>query len=212
MARAVMGRPYTGAATVYSSPRLELSRLRKAGYFTKGAEVSGSWTWSNGDAVRITTVSKGGEVHMVLSYTWRDPYTGKPEEIRQRIDLVSKPANLGRGKLLYFRCPSTGRLCRILYRAYHARTFRSRWGFSYRLYYPGQVSGKLDRCNTRYWDIERHIEGMRGKRRQETYQGKPTKRAERRERLLSEWERVDELRFSPASWPKRLQAVLRGGL
>lgn len=211
MAPAVMGRPYTGAATVYSSPRLELSRLRKVGYFTKDAEVSGSWTWSNGDAVRITTVSKGAEVHMVLSYTWRDPYTGKPEEIRQRIDLVSKPANLGRGRVLYFLCPSTGRLCRILYRAYHARTFRSRWGFSYPLYYPGQVCGKLDRWNTRYWDLERHMEGMKRKRKQGTYRGKPTKQAKRREHLLSEWARVDELRWSLASFPKRLQAVLMEG-
>jgi hypothetical protein len=207
-----MGRPYTGAATVYSSPRLELARLRKAGYFTKDAQVSGSWTWSNGDAVSITTVNKGAEVHMVLSYTWRDPYTGKPEEIRQRIDLVSKPANLGRGKVLYFRCPSTARLCRILYRAYSARTFRSRWGFSYPLYYPGQVCGKLDRSNTRYWDLERHMEGMKGKRRQGTYRGKPTKRAKRREHLLNECERMDELRWSPASFPKRLRAVLMAGL
>jgi hypothetical protein len=93
-----MGRPYTGAATVYSSPKLELSRLKAAGYFTKDAEVRGSWTWSNGDAVTITTVNKGAEVHMVLSYTWTDPWTGKPEDIHQRIDMVSKPSNLGRGK------------------------------------------------------------------------------------------------------------------
>lgn len=203
-----MGRPYSGAATVQTSPRLELSRLRKAGYFIKDAEVSGSWSWSNGDTVRITTVNKGAEVHMVLSYTWSDPYTGKPEEIHQRIDLVSKRSNLGRGRVLYFRCPSTGRLCRILYRAYHARTFRSRWGFSYRLYYPGQLCGKLDRWNTRYWDIDRHLEIMKRKRKQSTYMGRPTKRAERIERLMKEWERMEELRWAPESFPKRLKSIL----
>lgn len=207
-----MGRPSTGAATVYSSPRLELSRLKAAGYFTKDAEVRGSWTWSNGDAVGITTVNRGAEVHMVLSYTWTDPWMGKPENIRQRIDLVSKPANLGRGTVLYFRCPSTGRLCRILYRAYHARTFRSRWGFSYRLYYPGQVCGKLDRWNTRYWDVERHLDRMKGKRKAGSYRGKPTKRAERMERLFAEWIRTEELRWSPASFPRRLRAVLMAGM
>ncbi len=142
---------------------------------------------------------------MALSYTWTDPYTGKPEEIRQRIDLVSKPANLGRGTVLYFRCPSTGRLCRILYRAYHARTFRSRWGFSYRLYYPGQVCGKLDRWNTRYWDVERHLDRTKTKRKAGSYRGKPTKRAERMERLYAELSRTEELRWSPASWPKRIR-------
>ena len=207
-----MGRPYTGAATVYSSPRLELSRLLKVGYFTKGAEVSGSWTWTNGDAVRILTKRKGAEVYMELSYTWTHPHTGAAEDVRQRFDMVSKPSNLGRGEVLYFRCPQTGRACRNLYRAYHARTFRSRWGFSYRLYYPGQLCGKLDRWNTRYWDLERHMEGMERKRRPGTYRGKPTKRAKRRERLVNEWERMEELRWSPASFPMRLRAVLMAGL
>ena len=175
-----MGRPYAGTATVYSSPRLELSRLLKAGYFTKGAEVIGSWTWSNGDTVRIVTRRKGAEVYMDLSYTWTDPHTGAAEDVQQRFDMVSKPSNLGKGTVLYFRCPSTDRLCRILYRAYHARTFRSRWGFSYRLYYPAQLCGKLDRSNTRYWDIERNMECMVSKRKQVTYQGKPTKRSKRK--------------------------------
>ncbi len=207
-----MGRPYTGAATVYSSPRLELSRLLKVGYFTKGAEVSGLWSWTNGDTVGIFTKRKGAEVYMELSYTWTHPHTGAAEDVRQRFDMVSKPSNLGRGEVLYFRCPQTGRACRMLYRAYSARTFRSRWGFSYRLYYPGQLCGKLDRWNTRYWDLERHMEGMERKRRPGTYRGKPTKRGKRREHLLSEWERMEELRWSPASWPKRLQAVFMAGL
>lgn len=202
-----MGRPYTGAATVYSSPRLELSRLRKAGYFTKDAEVSGSWTWSNGDAVDIITVSKGGVVYMELSYTWTHPHTGTAEDVRQRFDMVSKPSNLGCGEVLYFRCPSTGRLCRILYRAYHARTFRSRWGFSYRLYYPSQVCGKLNRWDEVYHNTERALEGMRGKRSPGTYRGKPTKRAIRSARLWHRIEQADEMRWSPACWPIRLRGA-----
>ncbi len=205
-----MGRSFTGTSTVYECPRLELSRLRKAGYFAKDAEVRGSWSWTSGEVVNITTVNKGAEVHMDLSYTWRDPYTGKPEEVRQRIDLVRKPSNLGRGSVLYFRCPSTGRLCRILYRAYSARTFRCRQGFSYRLYYPGQVCSKLDRWNTRYWELERHLEGMERMRSPGTYRGKHTKRAQRWERLLSELDRMELLRWSPASFPKRLRSVLSG--
>lgn len=38
----------------------------------------------------------------------------------------------------------------LLYRAYQARDFRSRWGFSYRLYYPAQVCGKLNRWDETY--------------------------------------------------------------
>lgn len=202
-----MGRPYTGAATVYSSPRLELSRLRKAGYFTKDAEVMGSWSWTNGEAIRILTKRHGAEVFMELSYTWTHPLTGQPEDVRQRIDMVSKPSNLGRGEVLYFRCPRTFRLCRILYRAYHARDFRSRLGFSYRLYYPSQVCGKLNRWDEQHWQAERALNGTKRKRNPGTYRGKPTKRAKRTERLLMDLERTDALRFSPAAWPKRLRGA-----
>ncbi|HRH71333.1 MAG TPA: hypothetical protein PLB89_17660 [Flavobacteriales bacterium] len=202
-----MGRPYTGAATVYSSPRLELSRLLKVGYFTKDAEVSGSWTWTNGDAVRIFTKRKGAEVYMELRYTWTHPHTGVAEDVRQRFDMVSKPSNLGQGEVLYFRCPSTGRPCRILYRAYHARTFRSRWGFSYRLYYPSQTCGKLNRWDETYWNAERHLERSKGKRNPGTYRGKPTKRLKRRERLLEQLSQADEIRWSPACWPIRLRGA-----
>ena len=202
-----MGRPYAGTATVYSSPRLELSRLMRAGYFTKEAEVRGSWSWTNGDTVGIFTKRKGAEVYMVLSYTWTHPRTGKPEDVRQRIDMVSKPSNLGKGTVLYFRCPSTGRACRILYRAYHARSFRSRWGFSYRLYYPSQLCGKLGRWDEVYWNAERHLEREKGKRKPGTFCGKPTKRAKRAARLWSQLERADEIRWSPACWPVRLRGA-----
>ena len=202
-----MGRHYTGAATVYSSPRLELSRLRKVGYFTKGAEVKGSWTWSNGDAVEIFTKWVGAEVYMELNYTWTNSADGTKHDVRHRFDMVRKPSNLGRGEVLYFRCPNTYRLCRVLYRAYHARTFRSRWGFSYRLYYPAQVCGKMDRWHEAYRNAERHLETSKGKRRPGTYRGRPTKRAKRRERLHEELWRNDELRFSIAAWPKRLRGM-----
>lgn len=202
-----MGRPYTGAATVYSSPRLELSQLRKAGFFAPNAEVRGEWTWSNGDAVAIVTQRNKAEVYMELSYTWTHPHEGTKHDMLQRFDMVSKPSNLGKGDVLYFRCPRTARLCRILYRAYHARDFRSRWGFSYRLYYPSQVCGKMNRWDEAYWNAERHIEGTKGKRKPGTYHGKPTRRAKRVERLWSQLERADEIRWSPVCWPVRLRGV-----
>jgi len=181
----------------------------RAGYFTKEAEVRGSWSWTNGDEVRIFTKRIGAEVCIEMSYTWTHPLTGVPEDVRQRIDMVSKPSNLGKGTVLYFRCPSTGRPCRILYRAYHARTFRSRWGFSYRLYYPAQLCGKLGRWDEVYWNAERHLERGKGKRNPGTYLGKPTKRAKRVERLWEQMERADEIRWSPACWPVRLRGAFK---
>lgn len=203
-----MGRPYTGAATVYSEPRLELSYLRKLGFFEPMAEVTGNMTWTNGDEVRIVTRWNKAEIYMDLSYTWTHPLEGTKHEIRQRFDMVTRPSNLGKGSVLYFRCQRTGRLCRILYRAYHARDFRSRWGFSYRLYYPSQVCGKLNRWDEVYWSTERHLDQFKGRRYPSTFRGKPTKRKARLDRLLVTLDKAEEMRWSLASWPKRLFAGL----
>jgi hypothetical protein len=186
---------------------LELSRLRKAGFFAKEATTMGAWYWSNDDRVAITTVCKGAEVYMELSYTYTHPITDATEEVLQRIEVVTVPSNLGVGTVLYFLCPATLRPCRILYRAYHARIFKSRNAFSYRLYYPSQLSGKLSRWDEQYWQAERHLEGMKQPRGTGKYRGKPTKRAQRWERLYAELERTDELRWSLAAWPKGLQGA-----
>jgi hypothetical protein len=98
-------------------------------------------TWGNGDAARIFTKWNDSEVFMEVSYSWTHPMDGTKHDIRQRFDMVSKPSNLGKGSVLYFRCPRSARLCRGLYRAYHARDFRSRWGFSYRLIIPPKCAG-----------------------------------------------------------------------
>jgi hypothetical protein len=187
---------------------LDLSQLRKAGFFTPNAEVRGEWTWSNGDAVTIVTKRNKAEVYMELIYTWTHPLEGTKHDMRQRFDMVRKPSNLGKGEVLYFRCPRTFRLCRILYRAYHARDFRSRWGFSYRLYYPSQVCGKLGRWDEAYWNAERHLERGKRKRQPGTYLGNPTKRAKRVNRLLAQMERADEIRWSPSCWPLSLRECL----
>jgi hypothetical protein len=56
------------------------------------------------------------------------------------------------------------------------------------------------------------MDHTKGKRKAGSYRGKPTKRAKRMERLFEEWSRTEELRWSPASFPKRLRAVLMAGM
>jgi len=204
-----MGRPYTGADTVYQCPRLELVMLKKAGYFTKGAIVSGKYSWSNGDSIGITTVWNKDDLYMELDYTLTDLSTRQKEKIVQRFDMVTRPSNLGKGSIMYFRCPVSYRLCRNLYRAYHARTFRSRWGFSYSLYYPSQTCGKLSRWDEVHWGAERKLDRLHLKRKTSTYRGIQTKRSKRKERLFEMLERSDEIRWSGMFWPKRLFGALQ---
>ena len=49
----------------------------------------------------------------------------------------------------------------------------------------------------RYWQLEKQIKGLEGKRRAGTYRGKPTKRAKRVERLNFFQEVADHARWQP---------------
>lgn len=206
-----MGRRYTGSDTTAEAPRLELQRMLKVGYFTKGAEVSGTWSWTNGDRAEIVTYRTPSTIHMDIITRWKD-YTGQAHEDRQRIYLHAKPSNLGRGEVLYFRCPHTLRPCRILYRAYSSRTWRSREGFSYRLYYPQQTLSGWTRLGQRERDVEAKLERLRAMRWTGTYQGKPTRRAIRIAKLEEHAERLAALAWNPRLLPAAIRRAIEDGL
>ena len=44
--------------------------------------------------------------------------------------------------------------------AYGSPMFKCREAYQNRIYYPGQLSGKLDRSNDRYWQFDRQIKEM----------------------------------------------------
>jgi hypothetical protein len=205
-----MGRRATGVDFTTSAPRLELSALLRVGYFAKEATCSGGWSWSNGDRAEITTHRVGINCYMDITTRWKD-YTGQAYEQRQRIYLFRKPSNLGRGEVLYFRCPFTHRLCRILYRAYHSNTWRSRTAFCYRLYYPQQTEPAWGRTLCRENSAERKLDRLYSMRATSTYMGRPTRRALRIAKLVNEIERLAAYMWHPSSLPPNLaRAVLQG--
>lgn len=205
-----MGRNATGIDYTTTAPRLELSVLLRAGYFTKGATCSGGWSWSNGDRAEITTYRAGAACHMDLTTRWTD-YTGAVQEARQLIHMASRPSNLGRGQVLYFICPRTGKLCRILYRAYSSPSWRSREGFIYRLYYPQQAEPAWGRALCRETAVERKLARLYAMRATTTYMGKPTRRALRIAKLEERAERLAVLSWHPSSMPPSLaRAMLQG--
>jgi hypothetical protein len=70
--------------------------------------------------------------------------------------------------------------------------------------------GKLDRWNTRYWDVERHLDRMKGKRNEGSYRGKATKRADRRERDVERnLERISSMRATSTNMGKPTRRALR---
>lgn len=104
--------PRGGRPTVDGSWRLELPRLRRAGYFKLGCRVSGTWSWSRGGeqsgSVSLTcTVDPAGTSQMAISFSYR----GEP--VTQLVRLEGVPMRFG-GWRWYARCPLDGRRCTTL--------------------------------------------------------------------------------------------------
>src|SRR5690606_12225110 len=111
-----------------------------------------------------------------LSYTFTNNYTGYKSKEQYKVYLEGVPSNLGNGEVYYFVCPSTGRLCRILYSAYGSSRFKSRYAYKFPIYYRSQVCSKSDYWNTRYYKVGEQLEKMKGKRINSHYRDKATLR------------------------------------
>ncbi len=191
-----MGRHTTGALSTNEIYRIELSFLIKRKFIQKDRNNSFNLTWSPGSN-NISVISNyfSYDIWIRLVYTITD-YEGKKYEYDYKIYLVERPSNLGIGNVLYFICPDSGKLCRVLYRCYGSHIWKSREAYRNRIYYSSQISSKLNYFNDRYWQIERTLEKLRQERKSYYYKNSKTKRLKRIERL--EWQKIkfDNLRWN----------------
>jgi len=183
----------------------------KAGYFTKDAEVKGTYGWSNGDRAEIFTKRTATSAYMDIVTHFED-HNGTIQEARQRVDLCRKPSNLGRGEVLYFRCPWTFEPCRVLYRAYHSHTWRSRKGYHRRVLYPAQRLSGWTRHNLRESQVEAKLERLRSMRGTSTYRGTPTRRALRIAELEAKYERLAVAGWHPMFMPVAIRRAIEQGV
>ncbi len=205
-----MGRYSTGACTVYESLRIELSYLLKRGFIKKGCMLSFNLSWSDqrGNSTgNISCISSYLEAadqrYLKLIYTLTDRRTGTKTDRCYKVYFCEVDSNLGKGKVLYFLCPQSGRKCRILYSAYGSHLFKSRKAYQHRLYYDCQHSSKLNQYNDNYWRIDAHLKKIdkascRGRR---TYKGELTRKAQRYNWLYEKQDDMDYLRWT-AGMPK----------
>lgn len=134
----------------------------------------------------------------------------------QEIYLASKPSNLGKGKIIYFICPYTKKLCRNLYFDTFFGEFKSRGAFHERLYYPIQLRGSKERYNERWWKNKEKIDELEGlgekySRAAYYYNGKKTKRLKRIEELELKQSELNYQRWTKGM-PKSLQRLVLGSV
>ena len=197
-----MGRPYAGTDRTTSALTLEVGHLRRAGVLVKGRGIRATMCWASGESLELESSWTEAEPSLLLSFRDNDGETWT-----QAIALRTAPSPL-QGELLYFVCPRSGKTCRKLYRAYYSRGFFHREAFTYRLYYPQQLSPKLSLPDYQLQAVERKLTRLRRKRRTSSYLGQPTRRAVRMEQLRAEALRLEELRWSLDYMPRQLQSVL----
>ncbi|GAC1301427.1 MAG: hypothetical protein NVSMB24_04240 [Mucilaginibacter sp.] len=192
-----MGRWITGIQTTESAKIIDLAYLVKTKMLQKGFKKSGQLNWTsdgqpNGN-IGIECSYFGTDVDYIRLY-----YTQTKVEVKTDLDykihLIEKDSNLGKGIILYMICCQSGNLCRKLYMAYGSSYFKCRQAYQNRIYYPIQRSSKLDRANSRFYEIESYFAKENKKRNTYKYNGQITKRALKNQRLEILHTKMDHLR------------------
>jgi hypothetical protein len=160
--------------TIEDVKTITLTKLKEWNYLTNGTK-SGVISWSrNGEVystIDITLCLNDNNGFLLLNYNYSN------ENFNYKVRLISKPSNLGKGEILYFVCPSTGKFCRKLY--FKNSYFLHRTAFK-EFYYSKQIESKKYRNLTKIFEkcfISDEVYFEREKKYFKThYNGKPTKR------------------------------------
>lgn len=202
-----MGRKYTGADYTTNAYQLDAGQLRRSGVIVPGKTVQATITWPDGAQLQVESTWTDQERSLRLQARMEGGY-GEEQTWTQRIQLRSQPSNLGKGEVLSFVCPRSGKGARKLYRAYYSTGFYHREAFFRPVYYPLQGSSWMKLPDRRYVLTESRLEKLQAKRRTTTYRGQLTRRAVRIAQLQEKLYQLEELRWSPEYIPKSLQGLL----
>ena len=182
---------YSNLPTLFDNAlQINISKLKEWGYLMPNIQKAGTLTWSRkgeqtGSISIIVSTFEGNE-YLKLKYNFRE----EPREYKIR--LLKKPTNLGIGEMWFFRCPSTGKLCRKLYSIggyfFHREAFKG-------CFYETQIRSKyvrlLDSNYGAYFKSESLYLEARKKHLKKTYAGKPTKKYLKLSKEIQKAERVD---------------------
>lgn len=173
--------------SIESCKTVSITKLKEWGYLDNGIK-SGLITWSISGEVTSRIGIKTNITEYKKSITL--DYTQNGETINYNVNIISVPSNLGKGQVLYFVCPNTGKRCRKLY--HNSKYFLHREAFHY-LYYEKQIESKKTRELRSVFDraflSDEVYEEQYKKYFKKYYNGNPTKKYQK---LMNKINRADK--------------------
>lgn len=183
--------------TVSGSCKIDMRFMLRNKYIVRNTETMGVMQWTQGQSVNFECKIGKFEKYLRLMYSM-----GK-RDYDYKIFIVELLSNLGKGTVLYFRCPESGKRSRVLFSAYGEPRFLNReyyiTKYGLRLWYGSQKTSKRDYHNTRYFDLERKVnhlaDELNQKHRNTHYRGQLTKDQRRLSDLILKMEHHDRKRI-----------------
>ena len=185
-----MPKPYTFPTLYNEALQLHISKLKGWGYLDPEHIKGDTINWSrNGNTVG--SISIRVNTHEEQPYIELD-YNYKNEPRKYKVKLVSVPSNLGKGRIWYFQCPQTMKLCRKLYSIggyfLHREAFK---GCMYESQTQSKRNRQLEKRLKPYFQADNLYSQLHKKHLKKTYAGKPTKKYLELSKKIEKAESID---------------------
>lgn len=169
--------------------QLNISKLKEWGYLNIGKVKSGTVTWS-------TNGNKTGSISIMINTRCEQPFIeldyNYGDKLRKyKIQLITIPSNLDKGKIWYFLCPKTFKQCRKLYSIdgffLHREAFK---GCMYESQTRSNYYKLLDKLYGSYFKLDSLYDQLHKKHFKYYYAGKPTKKYLKLMKQIKKLERI----------------------
>lgn len=170
-----MGFNYSVGSRFDEAYQIHASKLNRWKYFEEGEIRLGGLTWSS-RGNKLGSISFRTNLKVSPPYIELD-YTSSGSPINYKVLLERVKSNLGKGSIWYFKCPMTGKRCRILFGIgqgfFHREAFK-------RCYYETQTYSSKSRGLCKLADIafgaDKAYDKIHKKYFKKFYANRPTKR------------------------------------
>lgn len=170
-----MPKPSTYPPLYNDALQLNIATLKEWGLLAPNQIKSDTVTWWRNGNVR-------GKIKIAIDTTHHQPfivldYKYGNEPRKYKVTLIAKESNLGKGKIWYFICPQTGKLCRKLYSIdgyfYHRKAFT---GCMYESQTQSKLYRSIDKTYGAFFKLDLLNSELRRKHAKQFYAGTPTKK------------------------------------